>query len=327
MTFFSKCKIENVIIDSIDLNDIEFKISKPLGDDRLKESIRSSGILEMPVLFKENNLYKIIFGHNRLSIIKELNLSKAGTGLFCYIAQEPDPELFIGYAVLKNFRGEFGATGKSKFILILKNKFCLDENDIALAAKKMQIPDEFLLAGNLEKVLSLPEPLKNYLDLKSIGFKIVKNILRLSKDACILFSNWLIVIDIRVNIFKSIVDLMVDIDKINRTENILAKLAIIDPMAGDFNDSVKKNSIRKDEMLFREIFKVRYPEYTNIKLKAENIINEMVENGLEIYFPEYFEKDEIGILLKINKRNKIEGFNKMISRINVDALKKLLELL
>jgi hypothetical protein len=324
MTFLSNCKIENIKLDSVDLDNYDFKISRPCGEERFRESIVSSGILEMPVLFKKNNTYRIISGHNRLRVFKELNASAAGISIPCYVTDFPDADWFIGQAVLKSFRGETGPVGKCRFIYILKSKFSMNKEDIFTAAKKMQIPDEF--ADKNEKVLALPEPLKNYLDLKNIGFKIIKNILRLSDDTCQLLSGWLLYADIRVNIFKNIVDLLADIDKINKTNKMLPGLAGID-LAAAGDDNSPKISVRKDEMLFREIFKVRYPEYSDLKAKAEKIIKELSKDGLEIEFPEYFEKDEVGVLLKINKRNKIEGFNKVISRINTDALRKLLDLL
>jgi hypothetical protein len=318
MTFFSKCKTGNVMIDSIDLNNDEFKISKPLGDDRLKQSLQSFGLLDPPVVYKADNTYKIISGHNRLTMLKELNLAVGS--VLCYITSLPEPGSFTDYAFLKNFRGEIGPIGKSKFIRILKNKFCLNENEILFAAKNMQIPGDFIYADQFEKVLSLGDPLKKYLDLKDIGFKIINNILRLPDEARVLLSNWVIDAGIRVNIFKNIVDLVVDINKINK---IPALQPMIDLSAGDSTG----NTARKDETLYRELFKIRYPEYTDIKLKAGKIIADIMKDGLEIDFPDYFERDEIGISLKINKRDNVEGFNKMLSRINTDALKRLLDLL
>ncbi len=326
MAFFPGCKIENVNIDSIDLNNTDFKISRPQGDGRLKESIGASGILEMPVLFKNNGEYKIIFGHNRLAIFRELKYPEPGLYVLCYVAEVPDPDLYINNAVLKNFRGEIGPVGKCRFIRVLNDTFTLNRDGIAAAAKRVQIPDDFLYSGNTEKVLSLPEQLKNYFDLKNIGFKIIKKILSLSGDSCRLLSDWSKHADIRVNIFKGIVDLMSDIDRMNKSNNIPVKVSGIDQAAAG-TDDYDKGPARKDEMLFREIFKVRYPEYTAIRSEAKKIISDLSKDGLEIDFPEYFEKDEFGIGIKINKRSNIGGFNRIVSGINRDALKRLLDLL
>jgi hypothetical protein len=319
MIFFSKCKTVNVHIESISINNDDFKISKPPGDDRLKQSIQSSGLLDLPILYKENNLYKILIGHNRLAVLKELNF----TDVVCYLIDVPESGLFIEQALLKNFRREIGPIGKSKFIWILRNRFSMNESDIIHAAKNIQLPEDFYYFNQIEKILSLPEPLKKYLDIKDIGFKIIKNILRLSDDICVLLSNWVINTGIRVNIFKGIIDLVTDITKINKTDSTFSELNRIDITSVDPIES----TLRKDEMLYMEIFKIRYPEYTEIKLKADKIICDLSKNGLEIDFPEFFERDEIGILLKINKRNNIEGFNKILNQINTEGLKKLLDLL
>ena len=103
MTFFSKCKTGNVMIDSIDLNNDEFKISKPRGDDRLKQSIQSFGLLDPPVVYNDDNTYKIIYGHNRLTILKELNLA-VGSAL-CYITGFPEPGSVYRLCPFKKFQG------------------------------------------------------------------------------------------------------------------------------------------------------------------------------------------------------------------------------
>jgi hypothetical protein len=187
----------------------------------------------------------------------------------------------------------------------------------------MQLPADFLSADRLEKIISLPEPLKKYLDSKDIGFKIIKNILRLSEDICILLSNWVMDTGIRINIFKSIIDILVDITKINKENTDLSKLNRIDIISNISIDS----TARKDEELYREIYKIRYPEYTEMKSKADKIVGDLSKNGLKIDFPKYFESDEIGILLTVNKRNNIEGFKKTLDQINTEGLKKLLDLL
>ncbi|MBN2400868.1 MAG: hypothetical protein JXN64_00565 [Spirochaetes bacterium] len=319
MTCFPKNNIGNVILDNIDLNNDEYKISKPIGDEKLKCSIQSSGLLDLPFLCKESKTYKIISGHNRLAILKELNYA----GALCCIADFPDPDAFIDYALLKNYRNEVGPIGKCKYIRILKDKFSLNENETLAAAKNMRIPEDILFADNFEKVLSLPEALKKYLDIKDIGFKTIKNILRMSDEGAGLLSEWVIEAGIRVNIFKSIVDLVLDIDKTNKTNKNFSKLDGIDLTSGD----ILGNTARKDEVLYREIYRIRYPEYTEIKSQADIIINNLAKKNIEIDFPEFFEKDEIGILLKVTKRDNVEGLNKIIDGIDADNLKKLLDML
>ena len=323
MTLFSGFKTATILVNEIDFSYDEFKISRPPGDERLRQSIHSAGLLEPPVLFKDNNLYRIIFGHNRLAVLKEMDSAESGSGVFCHIADQPDTDLFIRQASLKNYRGEIGPIGKIRFIRILREKFCSGEKNIISVAKNMQIPDDILNPEQIENILFLPESLKIYLDVKDIGFKIIKKILRLPGDFHILISRWVSESDIRVNIFKSIIDLVSDINKKDKMQPVLAEIDIRLPAASELT----KSAVRKDEMLYRELFRRRYPEYTNIKLKADKIINDLVKPGIAIDFPEYFEKNEIGLLFRINKNDNVEGFSNVLAKIDLDSLRKLLELL
>ena len=323
MTFFQNFNTKSLSLNQIDFENNEFKISKPLADDRLGQSIQSFGILEPPVLSKDNGLYKIILGHNRLFVLKEMDTAESGKDVICNIVDELNPDVFIRQAILKNFRGEVGPVGKSRFIHILRKKFCLEEKLVNQAAKNIQIPDDFINPEQIENILLIPEPLKNFLDIKDIGFKIIKKILRLSDNARIFISDWVTMADIRVNIFKSIIDLVSDI---NKKDKMLSGLNRIDFTSTDSTE-LSKSTGRKDEILYRELFNRRYPEYSEIKLKVDSIISNLVKNGIAVDFPKYFEKDEIGVLLKISKRDNIEGFRKKLDQVDLDSLEKLLNLL
>ena len=84
---------------------------------------------------------------------------------------------------------------------------------------------------------------------------------------------------------------------------------------------------KREESLYNKIFKIRYPEYTNIKSNAESIINSFKANGLEIDFPEYFESDEIGIKVKIKKRENINTIRQKLDSIDPNKIQDLLNLL
>jgi hypothetical protein len=303
-------KVENVRIDSIDLNNNEYKISRPFIDERLRQSIQSCGILEPPVLLKTNNLYIIIFGHNRLNILKEQKIA----GILSIVTDTMDPMDYMEYAILKNYRGEVGPAGKIRFIQIIKNDFNLNK-DISIALKNMQIPED-IIKGNepWDRFRYLPDSLKDYLDSKDIGFKVIRNILRMPDEAISLLSSW-ITRDMRINIFKGIVDLLIDIIK---RDKAVTGLRAID------TDSILDKR-KREGMLYREIFKIRYPEYTKLRSGIDAVIDNFRSNGIEVDFPEYFERDEIGIIIRFNKRDEAETIKKKITGINTDQLKDLLE--
>jgi hypothetical protein len=310
--FFPEYKIKDVAIDSIDFADCDYKISKPLNDDKLKNSIQSFGLIDLPVLLKNNGKYQIICGHNRINILRELSDTKVTS----YVLSELLPETYIRFAILKNFRREIGTIGKIKFIRLLKTKFFTNENDILTAAKAVFIPEDFFDITLSRKILNLPEALLNYIDIKEAGFKIIKNILRLPDEAFLLLSEWITLASIRVNIFKEIIDLIIDIYKRDGNLDSL-----------DIDLALFGATIRKDEALYQQIFKIRYPEYTNIKLKADKIISAFKRTDLEIDFPFYSERDDIGLIFKIRKRDGIEHIKRTLDQIDLNGIRNLLELI
>ena len=313
MSFVFNSRIETVSIDNINLKDNNYKVSKPLSDDILKLSIQTSGLLEPPILLKKSNYYLVIFGHNRLQVLKELNIRS----LISYIIDELYVTDYVNSVLLKNFRNEIGIIGKIKFIWIIKNKFNLDENKIRIVAKNMKIPDDFLHYEIISRILALPEDLKVYIEIRDIGFKVVKNILRLPEDAFKLLSQWAINLNMRVNIFKGITENIFDIYKRDKNINEVIKLYI------DSNGDKRK----KEEALFKEIFKLRYPEYVKIRDKADHIIDRFKRNGIEIDFPEFHEKDEVGVTVKINKRENLQLFKNRFEQIDFNSLRALLNLI
>jgi hypothetical protein len=318
MLSFTDYELKDIMIDQIDLEDDYYKISKLPVDDKLKQSIQSTGLLDPPVLIinvnpKANLSYQIISGHNRINILKELDYK-----FFPAIVHNKlEPDFFISNSLLKCYRQEISSIGKIKVYFILKYVFHLSEAEISGTVKVMQIPAEILNSELPEKILSLPRSLKDYLDVKDIGFKVIKNLLRLSDETILLVSGWISGINVRVNIFKSIVDYIVDIIKRDKT---LKALAGIDP-------AIFSDNKRMDETLFNEVFKIRYPNYTRMKSSADEIINVLRKDGIEIDFPEYFESDEISVVLKVSKKEGIDGLSKKKNKIDVNAIKNLLELI
>lgn len=313
MSFVFKYRIETISIDNIDLQNNYFKLSKPLSDDRLKLSIQATGLVDPPLLLKNNKYFSVIFGHNRLQVLKELNI----ISLTSYIIDELDVTDYINSVLLKNFRNEIGIIGKIKFIWIIKNKFNIDDNKTRIVANSMKIPDEFLRYEMINRILALPEDLKVYIETRDIGFKVVKNILRLPEDAIKFLSQYAINLNMRVNIFKGITENIFDIYKRDKNITEVIKLDI-------YSNGDKR---KKEEILFNEIFKIRYPEYVKIRHKADDIIDRFKRNGIEIDFPEFHEKDEIGVTVKINKRENFELLKDRFEQIDLDSLRDLLNLI
>ena len=313
MIFFNTARIQSVLIKSIDLEDDFFKLSKN-NTDELKGSISKSGVLEPPVLLYRNSKYIIISGHNRLRVLNELQSGSVDS----VVLEDLTHYSFLEYVLLKNFRNEIGPMGKLNAIFILKNFFALSDEKLCEAACDLHIPDDFYLKDELfEYIHSLPDVIRDYIDLKDIGFKVIKNLFQLSSEGMEILAKWIKETNMRVNIFKSIVDLTVDIFKRDKTLKYL-----MDIDTGSIQDRRSK-----EEYIFNEVFKIRYPEYSALKERFEKISERFKKNGIDIDFPRYFEGDRLVLSMSINKRGGIEQFNNKLSKIDTDELRELIDLL
>ncbi|MBN2042054.1 MAG: ParB N-terminal domain-containing protein [Spirochaetes bacterium] len=314
MCFFTgNTTVKNISIDRIDFSNVDYKLSRDFIDEKLVKSVNENGVMEPPVLFESEKSCIIAAGHNRLHVLKEIGKKNTNA----YIIREIDHNSYIKYAVLKNYRGEIGPVGKMRFVRLLKDFFQVDQKNIILKLKQLQIPaDIFYEKYPWDKAGILTESLRIYIDSKDVSFKNIKDILKLPEEAISLLSDWA-GYGMRLNIFRGIVDMILEI--IKRDKKISA-LNHID--AESFRDRRQK-----EELIFREVFNIRYPEYSVIKAKADSILKKLNAPGFNIHFPEYFESDEIGINLKINKREGVESFQKKLKKADMELIKDLFDLL
>jgi len=314
MLFDKKSTFQKIDLEEIDLENNFYKFSKKIIDDRLKSIIKDYGVLEPPVLLKRDNIFTIIFGHTVIQILKELGIEYVDS----FIMEELNPTLYLNQALLKHYRNEIGPIGRLHLLQILRDTLNLDKNLLSSASKSLQIPEEFIQKAELsERAIGLPENLKDYIDTRDIGYKILKNILSLQNEAITLLNNWIIATPIRTKIFKNIIDMTIDINKKHRSISSIKNIDLCQIQDGR----------AKETFLYQEISKIRYPEYTKLTTKATNIIDKLKKTGVETNFPEYFEGDEIKISLRINTREGMKSFKKRLQNIDINELQKLLNLL
>lgn len=306
--------IRNIPFSSIIMEDTTYKISKNNIDDNLIRSIYANGLLELPVLQDTDGRYIVVFGHNRLNILSRTGIDSVTSE----IIDKLDCKFFLRGVKLKNYRGEIGPIGRLKFVSILKHYFSLSADEIMSFTEDMNLPREFLNNFDIiERVLDLPEFLKDYIDSKDIGYKIIRDILRLPHEGVLIIDNWLNEIIMRVNIFRTIIDYIVDIYKRDKDLSALGDI---------YTDDIKDRS-GKEEYLLQEIIKLRFPEYTRLKSKADDIIMNLKARNINILFPQYFEGNEIGIQIKIKKNNGIEALKDAVKDIDYGRIESLLNML
>lgn len=304
--------INNTSITEVNAADISedelFKVSKKNFQSTLPVSLKQSGMLEVPYIFKNDNGYGILTCHNRLKILREAGI----TNLKCFVLDRPDAEVFMNHVSLKTYRNELGPFGKIKTLSLLNSSFNLSETvRKEFCTKVLKLASELVEnEAYLNKIMNFPDTLTGYIDEKDISFKIIKDISLLPSDWIAVIDNWLKDTQVRVNIFRMIVDHLYDIFR--RGENI----SVIETVS--FSD---------DKTLYDSIYRIRYPEYSKLKLKSDNIINELSGAGLTIEFPEYFDRRSVTLKIDIDKKSDCADQLKKVSKINTDKLSELLSLL
>jgi hypothetical protein len=306
--------LRRISLKEIDLEDRYFKISRnQIGED-LRSSIRDFGVLDPPVVVEQSGRYRVVFGFNRLDILHEMGTDSVEA----FITSGIDLEFFIKRALLKCLRNESGPVGRLRIVSIL-NDLGIDHDRLSMIGKRgLHVPDEFIRDNSLMALVEqLPGPLKDYLDIRDIQFKIIRDVVRLSYPAVRAISSWLAFAPLRVNIFKFIIDMLTDIQMRDGDTGFIEHIRP--------DESVNRK--QWDEYLYGRIREARYPEYSSIKKDADEIARYFSARGIRLDYPPYFEGERIDLTVHINKRDEPESIWKKMRETDWARLKKLLDLL
>ena len=301
---------EYIDIEKIDIDDNSFNISRNILREDLYDSIKNFGMLEKPLLLQKNKSYILMSCHNRMRICYDLGIKKVN----CRIVLSPDRELFFENLILKLFRNGAGPVGRIKALNIIDKYFSEDLTIRPVELRKITgLPMEYIEEQNKrDKILALPYYISEYIDEKDINFKTIRDLLIFESTLLDWLNGWLSAIPIRVNIFKKMTDHLFDIARDCRTSDLI--------LPGD-------DSIKNDTDLYAEIFRVRYPDYSSMNVKASELINKISSPEISIGFPEFFEKDYISITFKINKNNRNGEWRQTVDGVKNSYIDELLYLL
>lgn len=272
-------------LQSINYINEYFKISKPLSPELIK-SIKQNGVLEPVILIEGNGCYIPVCGHNRM-------LASIQTGLDhvpAKIINELSEDDFKAIITLKLYNNLTGTIGKLKSLYILKEYFKINKKQLIAIAHELSVPDALIETTSLKKIIGLPSSLSNYIDSKNIPFKFIMPILRLSDESIQLVDAIANVCQLRVNYFRDIVVMIEDICRNQQNESVLKKITVL----------VNKENITDDE-IYRNIYMLRYPQYSEYVEKINYLKNKFLSYGLKIEVPEYLEGNVVNIIIQVKK--------------------------
>lgn len=299
----------------IDFDDTKYKISKNIIPEFLARSISAHGILQEPILLNNEPNHTILTGHNRLKALIETG----ATETLCFMTSNPAPDIIKMSALLKMHHGTLGPIGKLKYLSIM-SEIAPDEfgKPAQEAYPDFNIPAMILRDSSLlQTILNLPDAIKDYVDIRDIGYKTICELVALPDGFLQILSEWINKIHMRVNVFRETIDILHDLSR-----------------RGDFTDDIMKidfdvsEDVRGNEFhLLNSIRKLRYPQYEARMEIARSLIAHLAGRGVRVEFPPFFEGDSIGLTFTANKKEGADSLAVKTKGCDLTAVQKLLDLL
>ena len=303
-----------VPVDHIDLKNTKYKISKNNISEDFEKSIKQFGILDTPLLLKNDNAFIVLFGLNRI----KASIKVGANSIEACIVDSIEPDQYKKLALLKVERDEVGVIGKVKIFIILKELNVYDDNEMRIILHQgLNLSHQLMKDKMLSiKITSLPQELLDYIDDKNFNFKIIQNVLAMSDEYIEGLTNWIAVSDLKVNLFRRIVEMLYDLSKKNR--NDLFDESSID----DIEDRRERANV-----IFKELFVKRYPHYSSLEELLKKIQQELRKKNWDVQFPQYFEGDRFGLTLMVHRSDNIEIITNRINGIPKGLIQELQKML
>jgi len=299
-----------VPISSIDLSESLYKISKNFLRNELAVSVKKFGILRAPAVFPFGGGFRLLTGHNRIEAALKASLESAPV----HICEVPSAEVLAREALLKSFDGEIGPAGKLRLLSLLKNNFCASEDFIVKVCRSgLGLPDRVFDKDWLGRFEKLDQAAKDYFDGRDVPFSLIDMYMNLPPDLAQSLARQLKLFSLRVNVFRKIVEMLIDIAR----------------RGGDcaFISNVQLSG-RQDELeLLRLVFEERYPEYSAMKKRSDEIISALSVSGTDIEFPEFFEGGRLSVKITLNKRDGAKALAAKAGHLDKELLQELLDML
>lgn len=287
---------------SVILSDDTWRISRTGPSSQLISSVRNCRIIRPPALVAVGKRFIPLTGHNRILAAAEAGLESVPALIY----DEPDPEVILKEALLKACCRELGPAGRIK-------AFVLTENFTAGRYREgLGIP-EWISPAFISGFEALPEVMKEYFDARDIPFKVIQQFMDLPAETGGQISAWMR-FPVRANIFR-------------RTVSMAGEAVRRDGSLNLPEPDLNRLPSEQEEILFRTVFDIRYPEYSAMKKHADELVSAVTGSGASVEFPEYFEGGQLTLKFSLNRRDGFEGFKRKTEAVDRDSLEKLLKLL
>lgn len=295
----------NIRISDIREDDT-FRISRPVVSDALLQSIKELGLLEKPFLLDDGKGLLPVTCHNRILALKR----HEADAVDAHVIKKIDPGIFTGNTAMKVRRNEVGPAGKCR-ALAISQEFSL-YNDPALFCKKiLNVSPDILDTEFASVILDLPRSLRNYIDIKDAGFKIIRDLVVLPRYMIDWLDGCVEMMQVRINVFKAVVEHLFDLGK--KYEHLPLPVFI--------------QGKSDDRHLLEAVRRLRFPEYSGLRDRADLIINAVSARGVSVDFPEFFESSRFVVNIDVDLRDSAADIRARLDAVDAGKLVELASLL
>ena len=312
---------ENVELDAIHTDDHFFRITTAKSLDDLIQSIRDIGLINPPVLIKQESAYIIVSGFRRVEAISILG----GKKVTAQVAESQKHSLFCAKIAISDnvFQRPLNLIERARAIQIL-SFFYDSSDDLASAAKALSLPGNISIIEKLKCISKLDEEIKEYILADTLSLSTALLLENSKESHQITIARLLNNLKLSLNKQREMVTLLSEIshrDRINVPE-ILEEKSFKEIMANqDLDRNQKANKIR---MLLK---KRRFPEITKAESNFSACIEKLdLDHSTKLIPPKFFEGSTYTLNFLFNSLEELKNCQiKLQKIIQHPEIKRILE--
>jgi ParB family chromosome partitioning protein len=305
-------KYTTLSIENVDLQDRTYLFSYPKRGELLKNSIKSVGLLQPPILFLEKNYpkLKIICGEGRIIACKDLGIYE----IPAFIGENySSKELFL-LSLESNLFRTLNIVEKAEVVGKALNFFSIEE--VINLLPKLNLNPSYYWIEYLSAIYSLDEPFKTLIVEEKLNPKVAVGLVDLSSKEREELLEILKKLNLTFSEQKEVLEKLLDYKKRKDLPSLLPE---------KLKETLKEEDFNKRKTEFFKILKeLYYSFYFHKWIKISPLVEKFRKKNIYLNFPPYFEKKEMEIQFK---NVSFEDFQEKLEFIekNKEEIKKIWE--
>ncbi len=321
-----KKEIKRVKLTEIDFSDRSFCYIDPETNfNELFSAIKSTGIINPPLLQKQVNKYRIVTGFKRLEIAKLMDIKD----LYSWLA-DPDckaSDLFE-FSLKENLsQRELNIFEKVRAIICLEN-IGVSENEIVdLFMPMLGLNPSIHLKDELLFIDKIPKALQKYIERKKLPWRRFQHLDKMSQSELNYLAKLIIILNPSATVFE---ELSRDLLEVARREGLLLNQVAMHLGLDNMIDEAGLSDRERMTKIRRAVNIKRYPTLAGINQEIEDKLSNLEKlDFLKIDWDKKLEDTGLTFEFKINNANQLEEvmdfFSNEKNKTNIKLLWELIE--